>query len=233
VVLVGVMALLSIGAARPAGASERHVLAEWRMNEAPGATRLVDAGPHGIHGRIGADVQRGVVHGGALAHRFSFVLPDQEPVNPERLDTVPHDRRLDPQSDTYSVTVRLRTTSQLGGNVVQKGQAAAGQYWKLEIEDRIAYCLFRGSEGSRGAYALHPIDDGSWYTVRCERTPTGVAMWINGVLQSRSSGRTGDIANDWPVSIGGKTHCNQRSEDCDYFSGDIDVVKVETDRVVK
>jgi len=206
-------------------------VAFWRFDEAPGSTQLRDSGPHGIHGRIGRDVETGVRVAGATAHRFSFVVPDAPPVNPERLNTVEDNARLSPGSKDFAVTVRLRTTSQLGGNIVQKGQAAAGQYWKMEIEERIAYCLFRGSAGSFGAYALQPVDDGDWHTIRCERTTSGVSMWIDGVLQSQRSGATGRISNSWPLSIAGKTHCNQQAEDCDYFSGDIDYIRIDEVRV--
>lgn len=202
-------------------------VAFWRFDEAPGSTQLRDSGPHGIHGRIGHDVETGVRVAGATAHRFSFVVPDAPPVNPERLNTVEDHPLLSPGTKDFAVTVRLRTESQLGGNIVQKGQAAAGEYWKMEIEERIAYCLFRGRDGSFGAYAFQPIDDGEWHTIRCERTSSRVSMQINGVMQSDRPAVTGRISNSWPLSIAGKTQCNQVVEDCDYFSGDIAYVRID------
>lgn len=220
--------------AAPASASADHVVADWNFAEPAGATQLRDVGRHGLHGRIGRDVETGIREPGASAHRFSFVLPDAPPANPERINTVPHDNRLNPRSGSFSVTVRLRTTSQEGGNIVQKGQSGVpGGFWKMDIENRTVYCLFRGPEGSRGVWAVRRIDDGIWHTVRCERTASGVTMWIDGELQSRNSGHTGPIGNDRVLSIAGKTSCNQLSVGCDYFSGDIARITIRDDVVVK
>ena len=44
---------------------------------------------------------------------------------------------------------------------------------------------------------------------------------------ARRSGWTGRIENSWPVSIGGKTDCDQIHVGCDYYAGDLDYVEID------
>ncbi len=37
------------------------------------------------------------------------------------------------------------------------------------------------------------------------------------------------LKRGWPVSIGGKTDCDQIDVGCDYFAGDIDYIAVDAD----
>jgi hypothetical protein len=53
-----------------------------------------------------------------------------------------------------------------------------------------------------------------------------VAIFVDGVRQGRVTGSTGTIANTWVLSIGGKSRCDQYRVGCDYFSGDIDYVRI-------
>ena len=77
----------------------------------------------------------------------------------------------------------------------------------------------KGQAGAPGGY---------WHTVRCERTPSMVTMIIDGVVTSRNRNATGNISNTRPVTIAGKGNCDQVEITCDYFSGDIDYVRIET-----
>ncbi len=107
----------------PSGAAGSGIVADWQMDEPAGASVLVDSGPNGLDGSIGSSVQAGVLTDGAIGvHRRSVVDPDTSPLDPERLDLVAHDDRLNPGDDDVALTVRLRTTSPQG-NVVQKGQS--------------------------------------------------------------------------------------------------------------
>ena len=72
------------------------------------------------------------------------------------------------------------------------------------------------------------VNDGTWHTVRCERTSSSVTMWVDGAVTGRNRNPTGTIANTRPVTIAGKGNCDQVTITCDYFSGDIDYVKIET-----
>ena len=216
-----------VAAIAPSGAAGSVTVAEWRMDEPAGARVLVDAGPSGLDGQIGSSIAAGVVEQGAIAHRFSPVAPDSSPVDPERLDVVPHDERLDPGTGDYAMTVRLRTTSPQG-NVVQKGQSAAvGGYMKIDMDEGRVACVYLGSAGSSHVRSAESVADGAWHELRCVRTANEVVLSIDGAVVDRQRGATGEVANEWPVTIAGKGSCNQVTVGCDYFSGDIDRVLME------
>jgi hypothetical protein len=64
--------------------------------------------------------------------------------------------------------------------------------------------------------------------VRCERTSSSVTMFIDGVVTDRNRNPTGTIANTRPITIAGKLSCDQAEVTCDYFTGDIDYLRIET-----
>lgn len=211
--------------AAPASAA---TLADWEMNEAPGAHTMVDSSGH-VNGTIGSAVQTGVRVQGATAYRWVFTSPTAPPPKPERLVQA-SSSTLNPGSGTYSVTLRYRTTKHFG-NIVQKGQAGAkGGYFKLENPNGRLNCVFRGvsSSGSflRKAVESGVISDGSWHTVVCTRTPTGLTLKVDGRQVAAAKGSTGKISNPNPITIGGKLNCDQVNTTCDYFTGDIDYIKI-------
>jgi hypothetical protein len=211
----------------PASAAATVVLAQWNMNEAPGATLMADSSGHGINGVIGSAVQTGVVFSGATAYRWSNVKPNQPPPKPERLVQVANSS-LNPGTRDFAVTIRYRTTHNFG-NVIQKGQSGSkGGYFKFQQPGGIMSCLFRGSAGSAAVTSKTALNDGQWHTVRCERTATQVTMTVDGVLAGTTKHATGSISNNVPLTIGGKPNCDQVSTTCDYFAGDIDYVTVQT-----
>jgi len=220
-------ATLLWGTPATAGATSNHLVAIWEMNESPGAQTMLDSSGHGLRGWIGGEVEAGVWVGGATGYRFSRLEPDTPPTHPRHLAIVPDTSALDPGSRDYAVTIRLRTTEKFG-NIVQKGQATAnGGNFKLQIPSGIVQCLFRGSAGSLLVAAPRAINDGGWHTVRCVRTRAGLTLIVDGSPVARRSGPTGWIDNAWPLSIGGKTSCDQISVGCDYFAGDLDYVAIE------
>ena len=153
----------------PSGAAGSATVADWRLDEPAGAHVLVDSGPSGLDGVVGASVGVGVVEQGATAHRFSTVAPDTSPLDPQRLDLVAHDDRLNPGTEDYAMTVRLRTTSPQG-NVVQKGQSSStGGYMKIDMDDGRVACGVIGSSGSLHLRSARSIADGAWHEVRCVR----------------------------------------------------------------
>jgi len=222
------VAVLTAVASTPASAGAATTVASWQMNEAPGARVMVDSSGHGINGVIGRAVVTGVTYAGATGYRWNYTKPTEPPAKPERLILVADDNRLDPGTSDYSVTIRFRTTS-TGGNVIQKGQSSsAGGYWKFQTPRGVMQCLFRGSGGSRAVGSGRALNDGRWHTVRCDRTAAGVSMTVDGVFVKTQPGPTGKISNTWPLSIGGKSSCNQVKVTCDYFSGDIDYVTIQS-----
>lgn len=216
--------------AAPAHAAMTQPVAVWQMNEGPGARVMVDSSGHGLNGVIGSHVQTGVaLTGGGTGYRFPYIKPNTPPPDPEHIVTVPNDSRLNPGTGDFAVELRMRTTHSFG-NVIQKGQAGSkGGYWKFQQPSGKITCLFRGSLGSStGTSGTVRVNDGNWHTVRCERTSAMVTMWVDGVQTSRNRNATGTIANTRPVTIAGKGNCDQVTITCDYFSGDIDYVKIET-----
>jgi hypothetical protein len=86
-------------------------------------------------------------------------------------------------------------------------------------------CTFRDGAGRTAAVGRASAAS-TWTTVRCERTASSVRITVDGASSSVARS-TGSIANDQPLSIGGKTSCNGTSVGCDYFAGAMDWVRVE------
>ena len=126
------------------------------------------------------------------------------------------------------MTVRLRTTSPQG-NVVQKGQSSStGGYMKIDMDDGRVACGVIGSSGSLHLRSARSIADGAWHEVRCVRRADEMVLSVDAVVVDRQPWRRpATVANTWPVTIAGKSSCNQASVGCDYFSGDIDRVLLE------
>jgi hypothetical protein len=212
------------GTGSTAHADAGHAVAVWEMDESSSARTLYDSSGHRLHGRIGREVGRG---NGTFT--FARLDPDTPPARPGHLVTVPDNRELDPGSRDYALTVRLRTKNHFG-NVIQKGQATvSGGSYKIQTPSGYVQCWFRGSAGQVLVSSPRPVNDGRWHTIRCERTSAGVVLSIDGRTVASRAGRTGTISNSWPISIGGKTECNQIDVGCDYFAGEIDYVTVEVD----
>lgn len=78
----------------------------------------------------------------------------------------------------------------------------------------------------RKAVTSDVISDGTWHTVVCTRTSTGLTLTVDGKMVDTATGSTGTISNPNPVTIGGKLNCDQVKTTCDYFTGSIDYVKI-------
>ena len=117
------------------------------------------------------------------------------------------------------------------GNFMQKGQSTSnGGQIKVQGPGGIVQCLFKGADGTRvGTGSPTALDDGLWHTVQCVHTETQVKEFVDGVRVAVKNGATGPINNKQPFTIGGKHNCDQVTITCDYFSGDIDYVRVWTD----
>jgi hypothetical protein len=216
-----------LATATTAGASADRPVAVWEMDERAGAHTMVDSSGRGLHGRIGDEVHTDTHVNGEVGYRFDRLQPDTPPTHPGHLVTVRDAGILDPGTRDYAVTVRLRTTHKFG-NIIQKGQATvSGGNFKLQIPSGILECLFRGSSRSILVSSPRRLNDGRWHTVRCARTGDGVTLTVDGSTVARRSGWTGRIENSWPVSIGGKTDCDQIDVGCDYYAGDLDYVQID------
>jgi hypothetical protein len=227
IVTLAASAAVLTGTSGTARAAAEYPVAIWAMDEQPGSRTMHDSSGNGLNGRIGDEVGVGSRTDGAIGFGFARLEPDTPPTHPNHLIVVPNSSLLDPDSDDFAVTMRLRTIYQFG-NIIQKGQATVpGGSWKLQIPNGHVQCWFRGSESALLVTAPRQINDGRWHVVRCERTEHGVSLAIDGSTVAGRYGWTGRIANDWPLSIGGKTVCDQREVGCDYFAGDIDYAAIE------
>ena len=216
------------GAANPARAATDHTVAIWDMNETIGSRTMLDTGGRSLSGTIGREVGVGTDVAGARGYRFARLDPDTPPTHPQHLITVAASAGLDPGDADFAVTVRLRTTYQFG-NVVQKGQSTVpGGNWKIQIPSGHPQCVFRGSNGTMLVAAPAAINDGGWHVVICLRAAGELALSIDGTRVAGRAGRTGRISNTWPLSIGGKSSCDQVDVGCDYFAGDIDYVRIDS-----
>ena len=226
VAVVMTMTSVLMGTATAADAASSRLVARWTMNESSGARTMIDSSGNGLRGSIGREVDTAVQVNGATGYRFSRLPPDTPPAHPQHIVTVPDSAALDPGTRDYAVTVRLRTTHKFG-NIIQKGQATvSGGNFKLQIPSGIVQCLFRGSSGTLLISTPRALNDGKWHTVTCARTSTGVRLEVDGSTVARRSGKTGKISNSWPLSIGGKTDCDQVKVGCDYYAGDLDYVEI-------
>jgi Laminin G domain len=216
---------LAIAAAAPVSASSSTV-ARWEMNEPAGAHTMKDSSGHNRNGSF-QDVTTGATFDGATGYRFSYAKPNQPPANPGRVVQVPNDSSLNPGTRNFSITVTYRTTHSFG-NLIQKGQSGAkGGYFKIQLPNGIAQCLFRGASGSIAVGSGRALNDGQWHTLHCQRTSTAVTMTVDGKVTGKKSGATGTISNSSPLTIAGKLNCDQVKVTCDYFAGDVDRVQLD------
>jgi hypothetical protein len=218
VALVGMFS--SLGTASAFGAT----IADWEMNEPPGATTMVDSSGSGLHGTIGSAVGTGIITNGATGYRWFG--PDPEVETPERLVLV-ESPLLNPGTDDYAVTLRVYTGAG-DQNILQKGQAnTVGGMFKIDMVRGQVICMYRGSAGRASVRSTQTIWDNSWHTIRCERRASRVTLTIDGGPSQSISKPTGNISNSWEFSIGGKSRCDPPDVQCDYFIGRIDNIVIE------
>ncbi|GAA2628278.1 laminin G domain-containing protein [Paractinoplanes durhamensis] len=219
--------IVAVTAGVPARADGGFTVAHWAMNEPSGAQVMYDSSGYGLNGSIGGEVVTARDSGDGYGYGFGRLDPDTPPTHPQHLVVVPGYAALNPGDRDFSVSLRLRTPYQFG-NVIQKGQATvAGGSFKIQIPGGKVQCWFRGSAGQVLVTAPRPVNDSRWHTITCTRYSTGVAVAIDGVVAASKAGPTGTIANNWPLSIGGKTNCDQVEVGCDYFAGDLDWVQID------
>ena len=199
------------------------------LNEPAGSRVAADSSGFGHDGAIGSHIRMNGSYGtwdrhspdaGIYYGAEHLIMVDDAP-----------DHSLDPGTGNFSVELRYRSTANFG-NVIQKGQATTvGGQVKFQQPKGVISCMFRSPSGRAAIGAKTPLNDGAWHVVRCERTPTQVTMYVDGVFRNRIRKTTGNIDNVKPWTIGGKFDCdtsdpNTGADSCDYFPGDIDYVRL-------
>ena len=219
------LVLPSAGATSSALAVELE--ASWEMNEPAGATTMTDSGPNGLHAPVDpSGVKTGFTYAGATGYDWIRRNPTAPPASPERVIVIPDNPNIEPLTDTYTVELRYRTKENFG-NITQKGQATTrGGQWKIQNPQGRPSCLYTGSIQRGAVRAPSPLNDNAWHVLRCVKTPTAVELWVDGVRVGRKNGAVGTIDNRSPMTIGGKISCDQVEVTCDYFSGQIDYVRI-------
>jgi Ca2+-binding RTX toxin-like protein len=201
------------------------VIADWEMNEPPGATTMLDSSGSHLSGAIGSAVVTGVVADGATGYQW---LSGNRwgSAHPERLITV-DSARLNPETADFTVIVRFHTASTGDQNIIQKGQArTTGGMWKIPLFGGKVGCNFLGVERRSAVWSRETVADNKWHTVRCDRRSTGVTLTLDGGTPKTNRNWTGSISNTWPLAIGGKPKCDPPNVGCDYYVGLLDRVVV-------
>ena len=203
------------------------VSAFFEMNEASGTTVMRDSGPSHLDAPVDpAGITSGVTIGGATGYNWAFRPPEQAPASPERVIQIPDSPALEPGNGPFTIELRYRTSYSFG-NITQKGQATStGGQWKIQAPGGVPSCLFKGSAGQVGTASNIALSDEAWHDLTCVYNSTGVALYVDGIYQSRKNGNAGTIDNNIPMTIGGKINCDQIAVTCDYFSGGIDFLKI-------
>ena len=236
---VGVVAIACVGLAGPSaqahapGATSVRAAVtttlDLEFDDPPGSTVAVDSSGLGHDGSVGSHIRMS----------GSYATWDRHPPDAgiyygaDHLVMVPDapDGSLDPSAGNFSVELRYRSTAKFG-NVIQKGQArTVGGQVKFQQPKGVISCMFKSPSGQAAIGSKTPLNDGAWHVVRCERTPTMVTMYVDGVLRNRIRKATGTIDNTTPWTIGGKFDCDTSdptvgADSCDYFPGDIDYVRL-------
>ena len=230
---VSTMLTKSVTVVAGGGSSEVY----FAMNEAPEAVVMNDSGASGLHldGVIDQDgLDTGIEVDAATGYRWLFTSPTLPPAKPERVIQVPDSAALDAGGDTFTVEVRYRTSNSFG-NVLQKGQSGSvGGQWKIQQPGGYPSCLFkRRTDNVDYQIATQSTVDfsvGGWHTLKCVRSGNNVTMFVDGVYNSQKNAAAGvtigTIANTVPLTIGGKINCDQVTTTCDYFTGNIDYVRL-------
>jgi Bacterial Ig-like domain/Laminin G domain len=226
---VGVAALLGMAATTGAASASGSSVLDLELGEAPGATTTVDSSGMGHDGTVGSRV---TVSSGFA--QFQYHSPSEGVYyGADQLITVPDakDGSLDPGAGDFSVEIRYRTTHPFG-NIIQKGQATSvGGQVKLQQPKGKISCMFKTPTGTATASSgTRLLNDGAWHVVHCDRTPTSVTMYVDGVRTMRVNHDTGTLDNTKPWTLGGKLDCNTAAgsgaDSCDYFAGDLDYVRI-------
>ena len=91
------------------------------------------------------------------------------------------DGSLDPGTGNFTVEFRYRTKDKFG-NVLQKGQSkTAGGQVKFQQPGGFLSCMFKSPTGRAATKSKVATNDNQWHIARCERTPSQVSLYIDGV----------------------------------------------------
>jgi hypothetical protein len=181
-------------------------VADWQMNEPPGATVMHDsAGGH--DGRIGP---------GITTNGSTYAFTGRGEV------TVPSAPDLNPGLQSFEMTARVAVAphNKSDYSIIQKGLYHQGGQWKMQVTWNVAICTF-GLQIVNGPL----LTGGTFHTISCIRNPDDIQVVVDGRTVTKE-GAVGNLTNDFPVTVGGKPPNQQQSHD--YFIGQMDYITLKT-----
>jgi len=204
-------AFLSVAGALPAFAA---TVGLWHMDESSG--QMVDSSGSGNAGTLQniTRVSPGY-NGGGRAYSFNG--------SSSRV-IIQNSSSLNPGSKTITITAHVKFTSRPSASVgdydlVRKGSGI----YKMEIfGSGQAFCRFQGTSGSLSVKAGPDLSNGSWHTIVCKKTSSGITLTVDGSSTSRS-GNVGSISSSAPLILGGKPNASG-----DWYQGVMDEVSIST-----
>lgn len=129
---------------------------------------------------------------------------------------------LDPGSSSFEFGAVLRLdrvssgrSLDNGDNVFQRGLSSDASMFKLELDSGRPSCKVRGASGELTVRSATTVARGGWYTVRCSRTASQVAVEVSGygsttTTRTVGNGTTGALTfrAGQAASIGGKLNAS-------------------------
>jgi hypothetical protein len=188
--------------------------AQWHMNEAAGATTMVDSSGNGNNGTL-HNVTAGVTGKVGTAYSFggSTVKSYVE---------VPDSPSLNPGAAKINISIWFNTKSlPTSGDydLVRKGDYP-GQEYKVELlQGGIINCEFLGTSGHVVLHGGSGLANGAWHHINCIAGPTGVKLQLGGTAVASSATVVGSISNNVAVEIGAHPTF-------DYYKGKLDEVSI-------
>lgn len=225
-VMVGGLAV-----APSAGAATGDTLvADWELNEPAGSTVMTDSSGNHLDGTISPDAAANGLTLDGSVYTWSLRSPTAPPPQlPRVVQVVPESDKLDIPDPNVTQTITFRfKTSKPYGNIMQKGQATdAGGQIKIENPGGYTQCVYHGGNGSYVAVASPiKLNDNKWHTFSCVHMAKQIQVWVDGAQVAQKNVSTGYINNAYPFVVGGKSRCDQVKVTCDYYSGQIDWIRI-------
>jgi Concanavalin A-like lectin/glucanases superfamily len=207
-------AVLAVVALAPGAAAASTVNALWHMDEAAGATLMVDSSGHNNTGTLHS-VTAGVP--GKVGTAYSFGGSKVQ-----SYVEVPDSPTLNPGTAKINISVWFNTTSlPTSGDfdLVRKGDYP-GQEYKVELlQGGIINCEFLGASAHVVLHGGSGLANGAWHHINCIASSTGEKLELGGKVVASSTKPVGSISNTTPVEIG--AHPGS-----DWYKGKLDEVSI-------
>jgi hypothetical protein len=183
------------------------VVALWHMDEARGATTMIDSSGHGNDGQI-SNVTTGVSGFSGFGYSFN---------GSSSIVTVPNSASLNPGAAPLTISAYLQVPANLSVgdyNFLQKGPTGTkGGAYKMEIFGKSGSkfgfpdCAFNGANGGHDrVYGPSSIADGKWHLVVCSLTASQAYLTVDGKSGPTIKRTVDSISNTSPVTVGAKTN---------------------------